>query len=131
MIISRVNPLQYLMTRPTLSGRLARWSMILSQFDITFVPSKAIKGQALADFLAAHPLPADSPLNDDLPDEPVMSLEGTTLRRWELYFDGASSAVRGIDRSQNFSELTSSLNSSRQYERFDYFCVIFGSQLDI
>ncbi|NAU33243.1 hypothetical protein EE082_27610 [Klebsiella pneumoniae] len=28
-LVSRVNPLQYLMTRPTLSGLLARWSMIL------------------------------------------------------------------------------------------------------
>ncbi|XP_020598333.1 uncharacterized protein LOC110037933, partial [Phalaenopsis equestris] len=91
-IISRFNPLQYLMTRPTLSGRLARWSMILLQFDITFVPLRTVKGQVLADFLAAHPLPAESPLNDDLPDEQIMSLEIPNIQRWELYFDGASSA---------------------------------------
>lgn len=34
-LISRVNPLQYLMTRPILSGRLARWAIILLQFSIT------------------------------------------------------------------------------------------------
>ncbi|XP_020705355.1 uncharacterized protein LOC110116200 [Dendrobium catenatum] len=83
--------LQYLMTRPTLSGRLARWSMILLQFDITFVPQRAVKGQTLADFLASHQIPADSPLNDDLSDELVMSVEEQESPTWEFYFDGASS----------------------------------------
>ncbi|XP_020598499.1 uncharacterized protein LOC110038079 [Phalaenopsis equestris] len=91
-LISRVNPLQYLMTRPTLAGRLARWAMILSQFDISYVPQRAVKGQALAEFLAAHPIPADSPLNDDFPDEHLMVIDAP---EWEMYFDGASSLKEG------------------------------------
>ena len=47
--------------------------MFLSQFDIVFVPQKAIKGQALANFLAAHPIPDDFPIDDDLPDEVVFT----------------------------------------------------------
>ncbi|XP_028548815.1 uncharacterized protein LOC114579170 [Dendrobium catenatum] len=93
-LISRVNPLQYLMTQSTLSGRLARWSMILLQFEITFIPLRALKGQAVADFLALHPLPADSPLNDDLPDEQIMRLRESGEAIWELYFDGAASSCR-------------------------------------
>ena len=47
-----------------------------------------IKGQALAEFLAAHPVPDDSPLVTNLPDEEVFT---TKLEApWELYFDGAS-----------------------------------------
>ena len=38
----------------TLFGRLSKWAMFLSQFDIVFVPQKAIKGQALANFLPEH-----------------------------------------------------------------------------
>ena len=72
-LISKVDPLKFLMTRPTLTGRLAKWAVLLLQFDITYIPQKAIKGQALADFLAAHPLPADSPLNDELPDKQIFS----------------------------------------------------------
>ena len=34
-----------------------------------FVPQKAVKGQALADFLAAHPVPKSSKLHEDIPDE--------------------------------------------------------------
>ncbi|XP_020591495.1 uncharacterized protein LOC110032263 [Phalaenopsis equestris] len=65
--------------------------MVLLQFDITFVPLRAVKGQILADFLAAHPVPTSSPLNDDLSNEQIMDVENSKTRRWELYFDGAYS----------------------------------------
>ena len=60
----------------------------MMEFDITFVPQKAIKVQALAEFLAAHPVPNDSPLITDLPDEEVFTVDLDAP--WELYFDGAS-----------------------------------------
>ena len=34
-----------------------------------FIPQKAVKGQALADFLAAHPVPKSSKLHEDISDE--------------------------------------------------------------
>nr|XP_011471077.1 PREDICTED: uncharacterized protein LOC105353523 [Fragaria vesca subsp. vesca] len=43
-LISRADPLKYLMTKPMPSGRLAKWSLILSEFEIKYVPQKAIKG---------------------------------------------------------------------------------------
>ena len=42
----------------------------------------------MAEFLAAHPVPDDSPLITDLPDEEVFTVEPEVP--WELYFDGAS-----------------------------------------
>jgi len=54
-VISRVNPLRILMTKPgSLNSRLAKWAILLSEYDMLFVPQKTIKGQALAAFLAAH-----------------------------------------------------------------------------
>jgi len=38
---------------------------------MTFMPQKAIKGQTLADFLAAHPVLKNSNLHKDIPDEVV------------------------------------------------------------
>lgn len=55
------------MTKPILSERLARWCMILSEFEVKFVPQKAVKGQVLADFLAAHPVPDDEELPENFP----------------------------------------------------------------
>ncbi|KMT11045.1 hypothetical protein BVRB_5g111360 [Beta vulgaris subsp. vulgaris] len=49
---------------------------------------KAIKGQALADFLADHPTPSDWELSDDLPGEEVFYID--ILPPWEMYFDGAA-----------------------------------------
>ena len=86
-LISKADPLKYLMSKPFLSGRVARWSVLLTEFDITYVPQKAIKGQALADFLAAHPIPDNMQLPDDFPDDDVLSIETSS---WQLYFDGAS-----------------------------------------
>ncbi|KAL0306899.1 UNVERIFIED_CONTAM: hypothetical protein Sradi_6107200 [Sesamum radiatum] len=76
------------MAKPILSDRLARWYLQLQQFEITYVPQKAVKGQVLADFLADHPMPAEWELSDDLPDEDVLVIEVTPP--WKMYFDGAS-----------------------------------------
>jgi ribonuclease HI len=69
-------------------GCLGKWVVIMMEFDITYVPQKAIKGQALADFLVAHPIPDNSPLVVDLPDEDVFTV--SVESPWELYFNGAS-----------------------------------------
>jgi ribonuclease HI len=90
ILISKVDPLKYLMTRPMLIGRLAKWAIILTDFDITYTPQKAIKGRVLADFLAAHPIQDNSSLKCDFPNEETLHIEeGNPI--WELYFDGASS----------------------------------------
>ncbi|KAK4389551.1 hypothetical protein Sango_2292100 [Sesamum angolense] len=87
-LVSKANPLKYVMAKPVLSDRLARWYLQLQQFEITYVPQKAVKGQVLADFLADHPMPAEWELSDDLPDEDVLVIEVTPP--WKMYFDGAS-----------------------------------------
>ena len=69
-VIIKVNPLRLLMTRPSsLNRRLAKWAILLSQYDMQIMPQKAIKGQAMVDFLADHPISGMSKLYDDLPDE--------------------------------------------------------------
>ncbi|XP_075101682.1 uncharacterized protein LOC142177114 [Nicotiana tabacum] len=50
--------------------------------------AKVVKGQALADFLADHPIPDDWELSDELPDEYVMVIE--IQPPWKMYFDSAA-----------------------------------------
>ena len=45
-LISRVDPVKFVITRHVLSGRLARWSILFNQYEITYTPQKAVKGQA-------------------------------------------------------------------------------------
>jgi len=43
--------------------------MLLSQYEMQFLPQKAVKGQAVADFLTEHPDPRTTKFYEDLPDE--------------------------------------------------------------
>jgi len=59
-----------LMTKPSLlNGRLAKWAILLSQYEMKFLPQMAVKGQAVIDFLAEHLDPRATKLYKDLPDE--------------------------------------------------------------
>uniref|UniRef100_A0A2N9ITV2 Uncharacterized protein n=1 Tax=Fagus sylvatica TaxID=28930 RepID=A0A2N9ITV2_FAGSY len=87
-LVAKVDPVKYILSRPVISGRLAKWSVAFQEFEIVYVPQKAIKGQALANFLADHPIPADWELSDDFPDEDVLYTE--ILPPWMMFFDGAA-----------------------------------------
>ncbi|KAL6340756.1 hypothetical protein AAG906_027911 [Vitis piasezkii] len=65
-LISRLDPLRYLFDRPALTGRLMRWLVLLTEFDI-------------------------QPVDDDFPDEEFVAM--TSLSGWCLYFDGAANQL--------------------------------------
>ena len=86
-LISKVDPLKYLLSRTTLTGRMAKWVMLLSEFDIQYIDRKAIKGQVIADQLAEAPLVDAYPLIMEFPDEHLCVIEEQPM--WKLYFDGS------------------------------------------
>ncbi|GKV18516.1 hypothetical protein SLEP1_g28883 [Rubroshorea leprosula] len=47
--------IEYMLSRPLLRGRIGKWVLALSEFNLKYMLQKAIKGQALANFLADHP----------------------------------------------------------------------------
>ncbi|XP_058764605.1 uncharacterized protein LOC131638060 [Vicia villosa] len=59
-------------------GRMLRWSLELSEFDIQYEGRKALKAQALADFVAEMASISNSPTS--------------TKNKWTIYVDGASSS---------------------------------------
>jgi len=82
------------MTRPSsLNYRLAKWAILLSQYEMQFMPQKAIKGQTMADFLADHLISGSSKLYDNLSDE-IAKVNVTRVspeeQVWQLFIDGAS-----------------------------------------
>jgi len=86
-VISKAKPIKYILSRLILSERLAKWAVILKQYDLSYVPKKAIKRQALADFLADHPISCAWELNDDLLGEDVFFVD--VLPPWKMYCDEA------------------------------------------
>ena len=88
LLVSRLDLLRYLFDRPVLTGRLMRWLVLLTDFDIHYVTQKSVKGSIVADHLASLPVSDDRSIDDDFPDEQFVSM--TSIIGWQLYFDGAA-----------------------------------------
>ncbi|KAI5324479.1 hypothetical protein L3X38_033552 [Prunus dulcis] len=67
---------------------LTKWALLLNQYEIIYTLAKVVKGQAVADFLADHPIPADWEISDDLPDEEVFFTDVSLT--WMMFFDGSA-----------------------------------------
>ncbi|XP_021971564.1 uncharacterized protein LOC110866727 [Helianthus annuus] len=82
-------PLQQILHKPEISGRLAKWAIELGALDIEYRKRTAVKGQVISDFLAEI-------LEGETIVDPIQDiLESSTARQtWKLYTDGSSS-VKG------------------------------------
>ncbi|KAA0049832.1 uncharacterized protein E5676_scaffold118G00400 [Cucumis melo var. makuwa] len=87
-LVEKADLIKYIMFRPIISRHLAKWAVLLQQYDIVYISQKAIKGQALVDFLADHPIPSDWKLCEDLPDDEVFFMK--VMEPWTMYFDGTA-----------------------------------------
>src|SRR3954469_20626902 len=73
-LISRMDPLKYVFEKPAFTGRIARWQMLLSEYDIEYRAQKAMKGSVLAEYLAHQPIDDHRSIRMDFPDEDIMYL---------------------------------------------------------
>ena len=73
-LVSRLDPLRYLFDRPALIGRLMKWLVLLTEFDIHYVTQKSIRGSIVADHLASLPFSDDRAINNDFPDEEIAAV---------------------------------------------------------
>ncbi|XP_055824935.1 uncharacterized protein LOC129893428 [Solanum dulcamara] len=87
-LVSRENPIKFVISKPVLSDRLSRWYLQFQKFEIVYIPQKTVKGQRLVDFLADHPIPDDWELTDERFDENAMVIK--VLLPWKMYFDRAT-----------------------------------------
>jgi ribonuclease HI len=107
-------PIKALLARPDMAGRMLKWSLELSEFDIRYESRKALKAQALADFVAEMAIPA---------------LPNSEANKWTIFVDEASSSTGAgagiilengagtiIEVSHTLSFLTS--NNQAEYEAF-------------
>ncbi|KAJ4715114.1 Retrovirus-related Pol polyprotein from transposon opus [Melia azedarach] len=75
--------------KPESSGRLMKWCIELSEFEIHYQPRNAIKGQAIADFVAEF-TPDLEDLGIDMNQREEWEAE--TSSPWILHVDGSSSS---------------------------------------
>lgn len=73
-LISRMDSVKYIFKKPAMTSRIARWQMLLSEYDIEYHTQKAIKRSILVDYLAHQPVEDPQFEHLDFPDEYVMAL---------------------------------------------------------
>ncbi|XP_070016941.1 uncharacterized protein [Nicotiana sylvestris] len=98
-LITRLDPLKYIFQKPMPTGRLAKWQILLTEFDIVYVTCTVMKPQALANHLAQNPIDDEyQPLSTYFPDEEVNSVEVILedTNAWQMFFDGAVNA-KGVE----------------------------------
>ncbi|KAM2591232.1 hypothetical protein TB2_043654 [Malus domestica] len=86
------HPLRQILQSPDTSGRMIKWAITLGEFDISYQPKPAEKGQAVADYIADFTYPVDIVSTPkevvSLPSE-AQKIE-PTAPAWSLYVDGSS-----------------------------------------
>ncbi|XP_076945368.1 uncharacterized protein LOC143616417 [Bidens hawaiensis] len=95
--------LKILLSKPELSGRLAKWAIELGYHSIEYKPRPAIKGQVLVDFTTEVPHNKEKSclIEQQIPIPPEHN------QVWSLFTDGASSdegsgaGLRLLKRSEN------------------------------
>ena len=76
------HPMKQILHRPETLGRLIKWAIELSKFDIRYRPKTVIKGKVLADFIMEFTLAEPTEAAQLTPDLPI----------WKLSVDGAANA---------------------------------------
>jgi hypothetical protein len=74
-VVSKDDLIKYILSLPILNGRIGKWILALSEFDLRYESAKAVKGQVMADIVVQHCGP---------------ELGVVDLVPWTLFFDGSS-----------------------------------------
>ena len=53
-IIAKTDVIEYMLSKPMLTGRIGKWILALSEFSFQYMSQRAIKGPAIVNFLAEH-----------------------------------------------------------------------------
>jgi len=73
-VIYKDDVVRYMLSMPIMSGRIGKWILALSEFDLHYESAKAVKGQIMADFVTQH----------------CGVVEALEIVPWMLFFDGST-----------------------------------------
>ena len=57
-VVSKADVIKHMLSMLILNGRMGKWILALSEFDLRYKSTKAVKGQVIADFVTQHHKPS-------------------------------------------------------------------------
>ncbi|XP_057719508.1 uncharacterized protein LOC130933925 [Arachis stenosperma] len=95
-VVSKNEGLRFLIEKPMLIGRMSRWALLISEYDVKLVTPTTIKSQALADLLSICPEKATiEELPDQIPGTIKTVYACNEEETWTFMFDGTPSNPQG------------------------------------
>lgn len=112
VIVRTDQPIRQILGRPDIAGRMMKWSLELSEFDIHYESRKALKAQVFVDFIAETTFPTEEKAEE-----------------WIVFVDGSSNSKgsgagiiiednRGIVIEISLSLCFPVTNNTAEYEAF-------------
>jgi hypothetical protein len=80
IVYSKFDVFKHMLSMPILNGRIGKWILALSEFELKFESAKGVKGQIIADFITEHRDP---------------SINLLEITPWALFFDISSCGKGG------------------------------------
>jgi hypothetical protein len=80
VVYSKFDVIKHMLSMPILNGRIGKWILALSEFELKFESARGIKGQIIVDFITEHRDP---------------SIDLLEITPWALFFDGSSCGKGG------------------------------------
>ncbi|XP_068474789.1 uncharacterized protein [Phaseolus vulgaris] len=107
-------PVQKVLQKPDVTGRMVRWAVELSEFDIQYEPRGSIKGQVYADFVAEFS-PGAAPQEVERDSQWMLSVDGSSNQQGSgagIVLEGPNGVL--IEQALRFAFKVS--NNQAEYE---------------
>ena len=108
-------PIQKVLQKPDVAGRMVRWAVELSEFDIQYEPRGSIKGQVYADFVAELSAGGEQEVEVEVGSQWLLSVDGSSNQQGSgagIVLEGANGVL--IEQALRFAFKAS--NNQAEYE---------------
>ncbi|KAJ1406581.1 Ribonuclease H domain [Sesbania bispinosa] len=89
--------IKYMLQNPSLTGRMSRWALMLSEYDIQLLYPSKLRSQSVAYMMAITPSGQEEEVKEEVRGEvlEVNACDPQGHERWKLRFDGTPANPKG------------------------------------
>ena len=94
LLVTKSHFIKALLHQPLLTGRVAHWLVLLSQYDISLRTPKAVRSKAITNLLAQFTREDKCPLSEKIPRE--VAMVELPNKKWTMRFNKLATTSNGI-----------------------------------